>query len=170
MSSAPAGEAELEIRRATEADEAALGDLDLVTRSPAVTPAPDREPEYRFFAGRARPEGTLVATLDRKLVGVIALAPPTQLASNAHVLEVCELAVAPEHQGRGIGRALADAAVELACERGARRVTLRVLSTNGRAQRAYEAWGFEVEGRLRSEFLLAGEYVDDILMARTLGD
>jgi RimJ/RimL family protein N-acetyltransferase len=43
-----------------------------------------------------------------------------------------------------------------------------VLETNTRARRLYEAAGFEVEGVLRDEFLLAGRYVDDLLMARDL--
>jgi RimJ/RimL family protein N-acetyltransferase len=45
---------------------------------------------------------------------------------------------------------------------------LRVLETNSRARLLYEAGGFEVEGVLHGEFMLAGRYVDDLLMARDL--
>lgn len=49
-------------------------------------------------------------------------------------------------------------------------VSLRVLAPNARARRLYEGCGFEVEGVLRHEFLLRGEYVDDLVMARHLDD
>ncbi|MYV52865.1 GNAT family protein, partial [Streptomyces sp. SID3212] len=51
---------------------------------------------------------------------------------------------------------------------GARRLTLRVLGHNTPARRLYEAEGFAVEGVLPGEFLLDGEYVDDVLMGRSL--
>lgn len=106
--------------------------------------------------------------LEGRPAGLVAIAAPTPLASNRHVLEICLLAVEPARQGHGIGRALVDAAIAEARARGARRLTLRVLETNSRARLLYEAAGFEVEGVLRGEFLLTGRYVDDLLMARDL--
>lgn len=159
----------LEIRPATVADEPALTAIDVAGRSAAVTPAPDPAPGFAFFDGRAEPADTLVA-LDRgEPAGLIALARPTALDSHRHVLEVIDLAVAFEHRRRGIGRALIEAAVAEAAARGARRLTLRVLSTNPGARALYEACGFRREGVLRGEFLLEGRYVDDVLMARELG-
>jgi ribosomal protein S18 acetylase RimI-like enzyme len=84
------------------------------------------------------------------------------------VYEVIDLAVATEYQRQGIGRALVEAAVGEAAARGARRLTLRVLSSNPGARALYESAGFAVEGVLREEFLLEGRYVDDLLMARAL--
>ncbi len=159
---------ELEIRFAAAEDEPALGRIDIETRDPANTPAPDPPPGRRFFGRPAGPADTLVATVAGEPVGLIALRPPTALESNAHVLEVCEFAVLAAHRGRGIGAALLEAGVDEARSRGARRLTLRVLSTNPGARRLYEAAGFELEGVLRGEFLLEGEYVDDLLMARDL--
>ena len=39
---------------------------------------------------------------------------------------------------------------------------------NDRARRLYESCGFQIEGVLRDEFHLGGQYVDDVLMARFL--
>ncbi len=78
------------------------------------------------------------------------------------------LAVSPDHQGRGVGRALVDAAIEEATRRGAVKLTLRVLDTNGGARRLYAAAGFVSEGVLADEFLLEGRTVDDHLLARRL--
>ena len=78
------------------------------------------------------------------------------------------VAVDPALRGRGVGRALVEAAAAEAARRGARRLTLRVLGPNLVAQRLYDSCGFVVEGVLRGEFHLDGEDVDDVLMARAL--
>jgi RimJ/RimL family protein N-acetyltransferase len=67
-----------------------------------------------------------------------------------------------------VGRALVDAAAAEARARGATRLTLRVLGPNAGARDLYESAGFVVEGTLRGEFVLEGELVDDVLMARSL--
>ena len=43
-----------------------------------------------------------------------------------------------------------------------------MLATNTGARALYAAYGFEVEGVRRGEFLLDGEYADDVLMAVSL--
>ena len=81
------------------------------------------------------------------------------------MLEIGGLAVDPAASGRGVGRALVQAALDAARANGIRRVTLRVLATNTAARALYEACGFTVEGVLRSEFDLDDCDVDDVLMA-----
>ncbi len=49
-------------------------------------------------------------------------------------------------QGKGLGRALTDAAVERARERGAKRIQLDVEEKNGKARAVYEKAGFAVKG------------------------
>jgi ribosomal protein S18 acetylase RimI-like enzyme len=147
------------IRAARPDDGPALQAIDRATWSWDVSPAPVGAAAYR-------PEETLVAELDGEVAGYVALGAATPLESNRHVVHVRGLAVAPAYQGRGIGRALVEAAVRVARERGARRVTLRVLAPNVAARALYEACGFVVEGVGHEEFLLDGRYVDDVLMAR----
>lgn len=109
-----------------------------------------------------------VAVIEGEVVGYVELGPALPLASNRHVVEVKGLAVDPTHQGRGIGRLLLQAAFEAALERGARRLTLRVLAPNATARALYGSCGLVVEGVLREEFWLDGAYVDDVLMALDL--
>ena len=45
---------------------------------------------------------------------------------------------------------------------------MRVLAPNEAARQLYEQSGYVVEGVLRGEFFLDGEYVDDMLMALDL--
>lgn len=113
-------------------------------------------------------QDVLVAEQDGAVVGYVRLDQPGPLPSHAHVFVINGLAVAPERQGAGVGGGLVVAALEEARRRGAGKVSLRVLAPNTRARRLYERCGFEVEGVLRREFLLGGEYVDDLLMARHL--
>ncbi len=103
-----------------------------------------------------------------EVIGSLFLGPWSELESSRHVLEVKGLAVQPEHQGQGVGAALLDAAIARARELGKRRLVLRVLSGNAAARRLYEGRGFEVEGARRGAFLLAGAYVDDVLMGLDL--
>ena len=158
----------LEIRPARDEDAAPLRALDGRSWSVIADVAPPADAEVPFFGPGRQASDVLVAEVDRSLIGWVKLSPPTPLDSNAHVQQVQGLAVDPANRGRGTGRALIEAALDLARRRGARKVTLRVLSTNEPAQRLYRSAGFVVEGVLVDEFFLAGRYVDDVLMARFL--
>jgi RimJ/RimL family protein N-acetyltransferase len=76
--------------------------------------------------------------------------------------------VHPAARRRGIAAMLLAAAEQHVRDRGMRKLTLRVLSTNQGAISLYERLGFTREGDLREEFLINGSYVDDILMAKYL--
>ena len=163
---------DVKIRGAVRDDDRALAALDHLAWSPdsAVTGRP--EADRAFFCPGHTPDQFLVALLAgppaEQIAGYVRLVPATPLPSNVHVRQIQGLAVDPGQRGRGIGRMLVDAAVEWASGHGARRVTLRVLSSNAPARRLYAAAGFTVEGVLPGEFHIAGRYVDDILMGRPL--
>jgi RimJ/RimL family protein N-acetyltransferase len=71
----------------------------------------------------------------------------------------------PEARGRGIGRALAFAAVEAARAQGIERVELEVFASNTRAIALYDGLGFVREGVKRHARKLDGQYDDNVLMA-----
>ena len=102
------------------------------------------------------------------MVGYAELAPATSVDSNRHVRRLNGLDVDPVVRRRGVATALLDAAARKAELAGAKRLTLRVFATNSAALALYEEFGFEREGALRGEFLIGGEYVDDVLMALEL--
>jgi ribosomal protein S18 acetylase RimI-like enzyme len=158
----------LTVRRARSDDGDALLAIDRATWSPLSSPA--GEPSLGpFFNAGTTPQNVVVAELDGRAVGWAKMNHPTELPASAHVWHVTGLAVDPEFEGRGAGRALMDALIELARERGGRRMTLRVFAPNERARRLYERLGFEEEGVLRGEFMVGrGEYVDDVFMALDL--
>lgn len=158
------------IRSAVLEDGAVLSALDSATWSPDVTPAPRWEPGRPFFNDRVDPANVLVAEIGGDVAGYVALRQSIPLPSHDHVLEIHGLAVDPARQGQGLGMRLVEAAKGEARQRGARKLALRVLAPNASARRLYESCGFGVEGVLADEFLLEGEYVDDVLMACRLED
>lgn len=156
------------LRSARLADEPSLRALDRSTWSTQVSPGELPDPDRPFLDASTVLEDLLVADVGGTAVGYARLSRETQMPSQAHVLTVNGLAVAPTYQRTGVGRALLLGAVELARQRGARKVTLRVLGHNHRARELYGRCGFVVEGVLVGEFRLDGEPVDDVLMARYL--
>ena len=158
------------VRLALPDDGDALGRLERATWSTLHAVTPRARPPYTpFFHEGSDPRDHLVAvTGDGRVVGYVRLARPTPLASNAHVRQIQGLAVSDEARGMGVGRLLIRAAVAEARSRGALRLSLRVLGHNTPARRLYESEGFVVEGIQPREFLLDGEFVDDVLMGREL--
>jgi ribosomal protein S18 acetylase RimI-like enzyme len=160
------------VRLARPEDEPGLARLDAAAWTPAsgFPSVAERagDPFYTFFTDDSPPEAHLVGELDGQLAGYIRVLPMTALPENAHVLGVMGLAVTPGARRHGVGSALLAAAEQHVRARGARKLSLRVLSTNEVALRLYERRGFQREGTLRDEFRIDGRYVDDVLMAKHL--
>ena len=162
---------EVRVRPARLADQAALTELEAIAWSAESgfpsTMATDQRNTPFFDAGNP-PEAFLVAELDGRVAGYIRLKPPTKLPENAHVVQVQGLAVHPDARRHGVAAGLLDTAEETLRERGTRKLTLRVLSTNEAAIRLYESHGFVREGTLLEEFRINGRFVDDVIMAKKL--
>ena len=70
----------------------------------------------------------------------------------------------------GVGRALMDRVLRWMRARGFRRAFLSVFSTNERARRLYESMGFEVEGVRKRQYVIRGEYADEVVLGLWLGN
>ncbi len=117
------------------------------------------KPANEDYSGRIATGEVWVAELGREPVGVLVLEPAP------HHLLVYSIAVAPRHQGRGVGRALLILAEE--CARKAGLPELR-LYTNERLTRnlaLYQAVGFTEVGR-RPHPSRSGEGLVDMMNAR----
>src|SRR6202042_1896567 len=159
----------VQVRVARASDEAQLARLDRISWSPqSGFPSVMQQAGTVFFLTESPPQAFLVGEIDGVVVGYLRLGSPLPLPENAHVIGVLGLAVAPEARRRGVATALLAAAEQRARARGARKLSLRTFSTNPEAIRLYSRLGFEREGLLRAEFLIQGQYVDGILLAKDL--
>jgi len=92
-----------------------------------------------------------------------------QQGGGAHVAN-CGYITAPLASGRGVARAMCAHSLERARERGFRSMQFNfVVSTNERAVRLWQSFGFEIVGRLPAAFHhpTAG-FVDALVMSRPL--
>jgi putative acetyltransferase len=144
------------IRKAVKADASAL--LDLYRAVAAVpggiarTPSEVSSDYVAGFMAKADAGGLqLVFEEAGRILGEIHAAP-AGIACFAHVMGDLTVAVAPDGQGRGIGRALFQALLDEVTQHMPQvtRVELFVRESNLRAQQLYLSLGFAVEGRLRA--------------------
>lgn len=93
----------------------------------------------------SRQHGLYVADVDGHIAGAINIVPPgSQHAQVAYDNEgeFRMLAVAPQYQGRGIGRALVQFALDMAQRQALQRVAITTMGSMTSAQAMYEAMGF----------------------------
>ncbi len=132
--------AEVLIRRMTPADLQAVLAIDRQS-----FPIPWSENTYRHELNNVRSTRLLVAEvkhrLRKRVVGYVGF---WYVVDEAHI---STLAVAPEFRGRGIGRRLLRAALDMAVQMGCRRATLEVRPSNEIAIGLYRSCGFQVVGR-----------------------
>ena len=162
------------IRPAESEDAAALSPLRV--QIDGETENMDREPGEAFLdvpaferiieADAANPRNLfLVAVAGGRIAGY-ARCEGSDLKRLAHKVEfgVC---VAKEFWGYGIGKQLLMQAIQWADANGIVKMTLQVLETNEKAIRLYQSFGFEIEGVLRKDKLLAdGKYYSTLVMGR----
>lgn len=124
------------------------------------------EAEWRKWAGPGRwPNGvTFVATESDRFVGLAAGFPEEDEPDAVHLVSMW---VDPSIRRTGVGRALIDAVVGWARERGARSVHLWVADGNDAATSLYRSCGFEPTGVRQP--LPSNPTVDEELYHRSLG-
>ena len=108
----------------------------------------------------------LLALVDGEIVGQAGLHAPHASLRRRHARGL-GMAIAPEWQGRGIGRQLLQRLLAWADDwAGVLRVELWVHADNERAIALYRKLGFAQEGRHRAYALRGGSYIDSLSMAR----
>ncbi|MEO7555436.1 MAG: GNAT family N-acetyltransferase, partial [Acidimicrobiales bacterium] len=106
----------------------------------------------------------IVAIEEGPIVGALA-------TSVDHGIVELGMLVAAAHRGRGVGRALLEACIDWARERGAHKIELGAWPHNAAAIGLYRSVGFEYEGRRRRRHLRHdGSLWDALLMGLILDD
>lgn len=115
------------------------------------------------------PEGIyrLVACVDHnEVVGQLGLHTSPQRPRRRHAGQI-GMAVRDDWQGKGVGTALLQAAVDLADKwLNLTRLELEVFVDNAPAIRLYQKFGFNIEGTMAQYAFRDGCYVDTYMMAR----
>jgi putative acetyltransferase len=114
------------------------------------------------------PEGfySLVACADDEVIGQVGLHTFPNRPRRRHAGQL-GMAVRDDWQGKGVGTALMQAAIDLADKwLNLSRLELEVYTDNGPAIKLYQKFGFTVEGTAVNFAFRDGRFVDVYLMAR----
>ncbi len=114
------------------------------------------------------PNSTILVAEDEagKLAGYLT-ARGGSARRNRHAAEVV-IAILDGYRGQGLGSRLFVALEAWARSAGITRLGLGLMVDNERARALYAKMGFMEEGRKKAAFLLAGRYVDEVLMYKPL--
>lgn len=107
----------------------------------------------------------LVAVVHDRIVGY-SRCEGVYLNRFSHKVEfgVCVL---KDFWGYGIGKNLLNESVSWADSNGIKKMTLNVIETNEKAIKLYKRFGFEIEGILKNDIILAdGKYYNTLIMGR----
>jgi len=107
-----------------------------------------------------------VATVNDEVVGWVHLKHP-EMEKLQHVAELT-VGVLEEYRGHGIGSHLLERATQWAQEQGFEKIYQSVPATNQVAIDYMTARGAEIEARREDHYKIDGEYVDEVMLARTL--
>ncbi len=158
---------DLNIRRAIDNDAAAI--LNIFNQSPSAIANTLQMPYQGVEIWQERIQSktviTLVADIEDQVVGFIGL----HLNQRPRLRHTASfgMAVAEQYRGRGIGRALVGAVINLAENwHDIRRIEIEAYAHNAAALALYESMGFEREGLKRQATFTNGQYEDNVLLAR----
>jgi len=117
--------------------------------------------DYRRFF-RHLPKNTrvnvLIAKMDGKIVGFLAL---RRLGISMEHVGSIGISVHPDHWGKGIAIHLIESAIELAKEKGLKRLEIETLAENTAMRHAAEKLGFILEGIRKNRIHKDGTYHDE---------
>lgn len=80
------------------------------------------------------------------------------------------LGILQDHGGKGLGRELLARLEDFGVQVPLHRLELTVMANNERAQKLYAAVGYAAEGTKRDSLFIDDAYVDEIIMAKFLGE
>lgn len=131
-------------------------------------PFPSVERWRQRLADPSEGHYSLVACVGEELVGQLSLHTFPNRPRRRHVAQI-GMAVRDDWQGKGVGSALMQEAIDLAKNwLQITRLELEVYTDNQAGIHLYEKFDFEIEGTLHQYAFRAGKYIDAYSMAKLL--
>ena len=159
----------ISIRRAEPGDYAALQQIMAGTKvvwGTSQLPFPSCEQWRKRLAEPGEGEFRLVACVESEVVGQLTVYTSPNHPRRRHAGQI-GMAVCDDWQGKGVGSALMQVAVDLADRwLNLSRLELTVFTDNEPAVRLYKKFGFSIEGILAGYVFRDGQFVDVYTMAR----
>lgn len=169
----------IEIRQATKEDAVLIADLSRQTFLETFAAANTTE-DMNKFLGEQFTRGKLIlevgskdhyfmiARLNEQVAGYIKLrdSKPPLLLGITQAMEVARLYAVTAMIGKGIGKSLMEAGIELATRMNKKALWLGVWEKNQKAIDFYTKWGFEKFGE--TDFILGNDVQKDWLMRKIL--
>ncbi|MGE5654486.1 MAG: arsinothricin resistance N-acetyltransferase ArsN1 family A [Bacillota bacterium] len=125
------------------------------------------EQKTQWFLQHGPREPIIVACDEDRVVGFASLSLFSPRACYAHVSSL-SIYMARSHRGRGIGKELLGALVELGRAAGYRKIILNAFDFNEAAMALYRSFGFRHVGTYEKQGLLDGRWVDTVIMEKHL--
>lgn len=106
-----------------------------------------------------------IFSYEKKHVGMFKIVPMTYRTS--HIAYLGGVAIHPDFGGKGLGKLMMQAIIDLGKQKGLKRIELSTATLNNKAIRLYESVGFQKEGVLRNYTYLKSEdrYLDEVMMS-----
>jgi L-amino acid N-acyltransferase YncA len=124
-------------------------------------------PDWDYWNNSKLSFGRLVAEIEEKRAGWVALSPYSSRQVYSGVVEV-GIYVDPEFQGNGIGSALLETALNVCKKEGVWTVQASIFPENAASLALHKKFGFRVVGRRERIAQLNGKWRDVILMEKKL--
>lgn len=100
---------------------------------------------------------------EERIIAAATLGPFSRNESSRHVTGF-GIVVHDDYQDKGLGTQLTQYMIDIAREKGLKKVYLQVFTNNEKAIHVYRKCGFKIEGKLEKEHYKDGEYGDDYRM------
>lgn len=105
----------------------------------------------------------IIGTVEGRIIGGLVLTKYSRSGKSQHV-RTLGMWLLKEYRGKSAGSSMIDYAIEWCRSHGILKIHLGVFSSNVDALKLYFRKGFTVEGSLKNNALIQGEYVDEIVM------
>ncbi len=134
-------------------------EVDSLPQSPVEIAGIDKEEAEAVLASALRKATIAGAFSEGRMIGLCSIVPVSSEIRRKHI-GLMFIAVRRDVWGKGISSHLAEYAIDMAHEKGIRKVSISVVSSNGNGKAFLERLGFVPEGKDLRSLNIDGSFID----------